>query len=795
MASATDMISSLIKRDGGKRLLKLYFPRDDGPNAPLLINHLHAVEHVSSDFIYTLTLLSDDAEIELKDVICKMVCVELMRANHAERYFNGYCHEFALKRIENGLAVYQMVLKPWLAFFDLRKDFHIFHNQSIEQQTQEMLLEMGLSDADIRILEADPRRTFSVQYDETDYNYLHRRWEEMGWHYHYEHSMKGHKLILASNSPTCEPIDGKPEIAWHHDGGDNRIDKITRFSPMRQVVSGKVALSNFDFKSPRPQRLSETSEMNQGDAFYKAEIYDYEGLYGYKNEADGRNIARRRMEQIEAQGKQFHALGNHRAVQPGRWFRLTRDYESQLFDGSASENEFFIISATHEADNNFLNSSGQHAGYSNEFTCLRRSIPWRPEPGLNSHTVTVPGIDTAIVVGPAGEEIHTDKYGRIKVHFHWDRRGKYDENSSCWLRVMTPWADSGFGMVSLPRVGTEVVIQYLQGNPDRPLVIGQLYNQSHMPPWDLPGNKTQSGIISRSSTGASPDNANWLRFEDQKGNEQLFIHAEKDQKIEVEHDESHWVGHDRKKTIDHDETTLVKHDRTETVDHDETITVHNNRKERVDHNEDISIGDNRTEKVGKNEDITIGNNRTEKVGDNEDISIGKNRSEKVGDNEDISIGKNRSEKVGNNEDISIGDNRSKNVGKNESDTIGDNWNINVGKMKSETIGMGNTQTVALFKMMNIGAAYSVNVGAGMMTNVGLGRMDTVGMMWSQNTGTKHMHTVGLEYTLTVGAASLTLKADGTIILKGKDIQILGSGDIAVKADDNMVLKATQIDQN
>ena len=767
MASAFDTISSLIKHDGGRRLLKLYFPRDNGPEAILLINHLHAVEHVSSDFIYTLTLLSDDATIELKDVICKMVCVELMRADQSERYFNGHCHEFALKRIENGLAVYQMVLKPWLRFLDLRKDYHIFHDQSIEQQTKEMFLEIGLSDADIRVQEADLRRTFSVQYDETDYNYLHRRWEEMGWHYHYEHSMKGHKLILSSNSSACETIDGKPEIAWHHDGGDNRVDKITRFSPMRQVVSGKVALSNFDFKSPTPQRLSETSDMNQGDAFYKVEVYDYEGLYGYKNEEDGRNIARRRMEQIESQGKQFHAVGNHRGVQPGRWFNLVRDYEGQLFDGGAPENQFFIISATHEADNNFLNSGGKHAGYSNEFNCLRRSIPWRPEPGLNSHAVTVPGIDTAIVAGPKGEEIHTDKYGRIKVHFHWDRRGKYDENSSCWLRVMTPWADSGFGMVALPRVGTEVVIQYLQGNPDRPLVIGQLYNQSHMPPWDLPNNKTQSGIISRSSKGGSSANANWLRFEDQKGKEEVFIHAEKDQKIEVEHDESHWVGHDRKKTIDHDETTLVKHDRTETVDNDETITVHNNRRERVDHDEDISIGDNRTEKVGKNEDISIGNNRTEKVGDNEDISIGKNRSEKVGDNEDINIGKNRSEKVGNNEDISIGDNRS----------------VNIGGNKSETVGKTKKETVAMAKMLSVGGMYQTTVGGMMNTTVALMQSDQVGINKSVIVGNSFDIKAGSEFKITVGESSITLKANGRIEINGNEIIITGKKKVEIHGDD------------
>ena len=615
MASATDLIISLMNQDGGRRLLKLYFPRDDGPDAGLLVNELHAIERVSADFIFTVTVLSDDPTIELKDVMAKMACVELLRADGSNRYFNGYCHEFALQKIENGLAVYQMVLKPWLRFFDLRKDFHIFHEQNIEQQTKEMFLEMGITVADMRILEPDPVQTFSVQYNETDYNYLHRRWEEMGWLYYYEHSLKGHKLILSSTSAACEPIDGNPEIAWHHDGGANKTDKIARFSPVRQIISGKVALSNYDFKSPTPQRLSETSDMNQGDAFYKAEVYEYEGLYGYKNEGDGRNIARRRMEQIEAQGKLFNAEGDHRGVQPGRWFRLTKDYVGQMLDGGAAANEFLVISATHTAHNNFLNSVGKHAAYSNKLTCLRRAIPWRPEMGFNSQPTLVPGIDTATVVGPKGEEIHTDKYGRIKVHFHWDRRGKVDEKSSCWLRVMTPWADSNFGMISLPRVGTEVVIQFLQGNPDRPLVIGQLYNQTHMPPWDLPNHKTQSGVLSRSSKGGTAANANAFRFEDAKGEEEIWMHAEKNQRIEVENDESHWVGHDRNKTIGHDEASTIQHDRTKFVGNDETNRIKANLSE--------TIKADTIQQVGGAKNTLVGKNYKVEAGDSFEITCGK----------------------------------------------------------------------------------------------------------------------------------------------------------------------------
>ena len=555
MSNATDLIVSLISKDA-KRLLKLYFPNDDGPEAGLLVNHLLAEEAVSQDFTFTVTLASDDAHIELTDVQGKMVCVELLRDDGSHRYFNGHCFEFALQSVANGLAIYQMILKPWLALFSLRRDHFLFHNKNISDQTKEIFRDSGWSSHELRIVEPDPVRTFSCQHDETDYNYLHRRWEEMGWLYWYEHSMNGHKLILSDSSPLAEAIDGKPVIAWHHDGGSSKEDKIVRWSPLRKLVSGKVALANFDFKKPLPQRVADTSSHKQGD-IHKVEVYQYEGLYGYKDGAHGEKIAQRRMEQIDGESLQFRAKGDCRHVQPGRWFELAQEFEAQLFD--SGEKEFFILAARHVADNNYLNTQGSGASYDNSFTCLPRNLPWRPAPGSNSEAPRVTGVDTATVVGPKGEEIHTDQYGRIKIQFHWDREGKFDENSSAWVRVQTPWADSHFGMIALPRIGSEVVVQFLQGNPDRPLVTGQLYNQRHMPPWDLPANKTMSGILTRSCKGGTAANANALRFEDKKGAEQVWLQAERNMDTHVEQNDSQTVGNDRTiKVNGHHTETIVK---------------------------------------------------------------------------------------------------------------------------------------------------------------------------------------------------------------------------------------------
>jgi type VI secretion system secreted protein VgrG len=251
-----------------------------------------------------------------------------------------------------------------------------------------------------------------------------------------------------------------------------------------------------------------------------------------------------------------------------------------------------------------------------------------------------------VVVGPSGEEIFTDRYGRVKLHFRWDRESKRNEKSSCWVRVSHPWAGKNFGMVDIPRIGQEVVVDFLEGDPDQPLVTGRVYNAEQMPPWELPANATQSGILTRSSKGGAYGNANAIRFEDKKGGEQLWMHAEKNQDIEVENDETHWVGHDRTKTVDHDETVHVKHDRTETVDNNETITVGVNRTETVGAEESITIGANRTETVGANESISIGASRTETVAATETVTIGSARTLTVGSSETIAVGATRTDTVG-----------------------------------------------------------------------------------------------------------------------------------------------------
>jgi type VI secretion system secreted protein VgrG len=750
MQEAAAALMAMAGNPQHKRLLRLSFPKKDGPAALMLANRLDATEGLSQDFHYTVEVLSADASIALKDVQGKLVCIELVREDKTLRYFSGYVFEFRHVKTDGNQATYDMVLLPWLAYLRLRRDNYLFHGKTLAEQTEEIFADYSAKDAKLSITKGDTAYTDAYQYDESDYNYLHRRWEERGWYYWYEHRQDGHTLMLCDDSTTqAPPIDGdSPKIPYQREAGSIEDDAIGDWTPVRRIVPASVSLASFDFKSPKPQLTSTPTKNQQGDVL-RQEVYEYTGGYGFANSAAGDAQATLRMQEIEAGGKHFEAAGNDRTVQPGRWFNLSGHFDDSLGEDGKST-EFFITEVRHSATNNYAlgGQASQTAQYNSRLTCIRKTIPWHPGRGHNSTEPKIYGLQTALVVGPPGEEIHTDEYGRVRVQFHWDRVGGYDDKSSAWIRVATAWSGPNFGATSIPRIGAEVIVQFLDGNPDRPLITAMVPNAATMPPWDLPANKTQSGILSRSTPGGAYSNANAIRFEDKTGQEQLWLHAEKDQLTEVEHDEKKWVGNDRVKDIDRDETSHIKRDRTETVDHDEKITIHNDRTERVDHNEKVSIGDNRTEDVGKNETISIGQNRTETVGDNEDIKIGSNRSVKIGGS------------------------------------------------KSETVGKMKTETIALAKMLSIGGAYQTSVGAAMNTTVGLMQAEQVGLSKMVMVGQDYSITAGKTYSveaggdggsklkmdaesivLTIGDSSITMKKSGEIVIAGKKLQIVGEDEV------------------
>jgi type VI secretion system secreted protein VgrG len=521
------------------RLMRLDFPHGDGPDPILLPNRLSAHETVSRCFRFEVELLSDDALIPLKAMMARMVTISLVREDGSLRYFNGYVTEFRFLRADGGFAFYHMVLEPWLAFAKLRKDNRSFHSKSVIELTEVTFAHYHQADWNPVIVGEYPRMTCANQYDETDYNHLHRRWEELGLHYWYEHRADGHTLWLGDRSTLAPPIDptgidDSGEIPFRDKAGSLEDDGIREWSPVRRLGSGQTTLASFDYKNPVAQRSTAESLNHQGDVF-PHEIYENTGSYGFRTHDEGERLAQQRMGERDANTQTFDAHGNDRTAQPGRCFKLGDHFSAELrvpkrgepAQPSIGDRDYLILSVDHEASNNYQAGPGAPSHYENTFRCVRKDIQWRPGRHYNSQPCTYHGIQTAIVVGPAGAEIHTDGYARVKVQFHWDRLGKHDENSSPWLRVMSAGAGVEFGHIRLPRIGEEVGVVFVNGNIDHPLILGVLYNYTHMPPWQLPEQQALSGLRSRElQAGAGSERGNHLVLDDTPGKIQAQLKSD-----------------------------------------------------------------------------------------------------------------------------------------------------------------------------------------------------------------------------------------------------------------------------
>ncbi len=712
------------------RLLTIEFPHKDGPDAELMVDELVAIEGISRDFEYTVELLSLDANIPLKALMGRKVTIALANVpGRPPRYFNGYVTRFEHTGTDGGMAKYRIVLSPWTAQMHRRYDQRIFQNKGLPATFDEMAKGCDPpAEYEYRFSKSYGDETYRVMFAESEHNYFNRRFEEKGWVYWFEHTKDSHKMIVTDDTTLAKPIDGLAKIEYQ--GGANVVhndDYMDGWHAQRDLASGRYSVRSYDFKQPRNPLAASIDTINRQGEVTPYEVYEYPGAYAYQNSNDGEALAKLRIEAIEANARLYTGEGNARGLTVGRTFALTSHYEHDR--KNPEDSEFFVVQVIHRCGNNYqTGGSGENpAYYRNAVVALRKKIPYRVPRGHNSHPVRMPGPQTARVVGPPNETIWCDEYGRVLIEFPWDRRGLGDHRASCWVRVNNPIGGGEMGGMFLPRVGQEVAVDFLNGDPDQPVIMGRFYNADNMPPWPLPASRNQMGLYSR-SIGGGYENSNAFRFDDTPGKEEVWLRAERDQRIEVEHDETHWVGQDRRKTIDRDETNYIKRDRTEVVDRDETITVHNHRTERVDHDERISIGDHRTEDVGKDEKISVGLNRTRTVGKSEKVKIGHNKT------------------------------------------------IRIGRFKTETIGMASMQNVGLGKMTNIGLGYLRNVGAALISIVLMWRSDKVGKTWSREAGDKIEDKVGTsQVTLTPNA--IYLIADTIHIIGRKNVHIDAPNDI------------------
>ncbi len=717
-----------------------------------------------------LQLLSDRSDLEAEKLLGQPLDLAVLLRDGSKRHFCGLVTRFGISRHQGRLYGYRATVRPWLWFLTRTSDCRIFQDQSVPEIVESVFKDHGaVATYKLKLVRSYRKRVYTVQYRETDFNFVARLMEDEGIYWYVQHSEGQHTLMIVDAPSAHQPIPGAALPFFDNEGqSPPETEHVMQWDAHRSVKPGKTVLTSYDFERPSTTLLVNQTLQRSHD-LADEELFDYQGDYIQKS--DGQQQAEDRLDEQQCRFEQASGLCNAHALATGTLFELARHPHD-------TQNGEYLCTRAQVTARDQSGESGSAAG---ELECSFDAQPSDAtfRPARNTAKPFVQGPQTALVVGPAGEEIFTDKYGRVKVQFHWDRYGKKNEKSSCWVRVSSPWAGKSFGFVQVPRIGQEVVVDFLEGDPDQPIITGRVYNAEQMPPWDLPANATQSGVLSRSSKGGAYGNANALRFEDKKGAEQLWLHAEKNQDIEVENDETHWVGHDRKKTVDHDETVHVKHDRTETVDNNETITIGVNRTESVGSNETIAIGSNRTETVGANENITVGANRTISVGACETATVALQRTHTVGVNETIAIGAAQEIAIGAAQIVAVGAMQSISVGANQSTDVGVNQSNSVGTNQST----------------DVGANRSIQVGGDQATKVGKGRSTQVANDDALKVGKNLVIDAGDSVTIKTGSASITMKKDGTITIKGKDIKIDGSGKINVKASSDIVMKGSKVTQN
>src|SRR5215471_4946503 len=613
----------------------------------LLLRGFNGTEAISHLFHFDLDLLSENESLKFQDLVGKNVTLRIFDAEGEERYWNGFISRFSQGSQDRRLTAYRAQMVPWLWFLTRTSDCRIFQNKTVPDIIEKIFSDLKFKDYQLRLYGNFAPRDYCVQYRESDFNFVSRLMEEEGIYYFFKHEQNKHTLVLANDSAAHEACPGQKTARYDFRGGAVEYeDVITEWHHEEEFRTGAWAQTDYNFETPS---TSLAVTVNGNNPY---EIYEYPGEYRVRG--DGDRLARVRLQEHTARTSLGQGTSGCRHFTSGFQFTLQDHYRKDL------NTPYLLTAVRHVATQGSYEAGGtsEELSYRNSFECMPFSIPYRPQ--RVTPQPFVQGCQTAVVVGPGGEEIYTDKYGRVKVQFHWDREGKKNENSSCWVRVSHPWAGQGWGAISIPRIGQEVIVDFLEGDPDQPIITGRVYNAEQMPPFGMPGGAVVSGIKSNSTKGGGGYNE--ISMNDTKGTELINIHAQYDQQKKVEHDER------------------------------------------------VSIGNDRTESVGHDEKITIGNNRTEKVGVNETITIGSNRKEDVGANETIGIGANRTETVGSNESITVALTRTRNVGVNEMVNVGGAQEITVGGLQTITVGGLQAVTVGVTRSVKVGASQDVGIG-------------------------------------------------------------------------------------
>jgi len=673
----------------------------------LLLVRFEGEESISQPFRFQLDLQSEKRDINPADILRQPANVSWVMRDGSVRHLNGFISRFSQGASDAQLTNYRAELVPWTHFLSLRRDCRIFQNLSVPDIVAEVFTGAGFNDFDIRCA-SRPTREYCVQYAESDLNFVQRMLEEEGIYYFFEHEQDKHTLVLAdeiSQTPDCPPPSTVPVLAV----SAPEEDVVTTFEWENSINIGSVMYRDYDHLQPS-FTLDGLAPGQEGE-----EVYEY-WPGRYTTRAEGERLARYRLEAEEALREQAHGRSECRNLIAGHKFTLTEHTNSR------ANQQYLLTAVRHICDNGEYRSeeSGAAFDYSNEFTCLPASVPFRPR--RMTRKPLIHGSQTAVVVGPPGEEIYTDEHGRVKLHFHWDRLGQRDENSSCWVRVSHSWAGQGWGAVFIPRIGQEVIVDFLEGDPNQPIVTGRIYNGEQVPPYELPQHMTQSGIKSRSSKGGGTGDFNEIRMEDLKGKELLYIHAQRDQQQVTERNRTESVGVDRQ----------------------------------------LSVGRDKSEKVGRDTSTTVGRNRQEMVGVDETGMIGGNRSWNIVGSDSLVVGTTRAE--------TVAGASAETVGGAKALTIGGAYQVSVGAVMNATVVGAMTEEIGAYRMIKV--VNKLTADAESVDIKGKDKLElSSGAAKISMTSDGKIEISGTHIKLSAGAGTVEIDPGGIITIKGPMVKI------------------------
>ncbi len=571
-----------------------------------IMRRLRGEERLGRPFKYELDLSTEKDDVDIEKMLGKPLTAEIEIGDDKTRPFHGIVSHIAAMGRLGDYSHFHVTVRPWVWFLSRCSDNRIFQEMSAPDIIKKIFKDNGYSDVKDNLTETYLKRDYCVQYNETSFDFITRLMEEEGIYYFFTHEKSKHDLVLADSYSGHEPIADK-KLPFRAPGtADTTLHHVYGWEWSKEIQSEVVELASYDFEKPKSD-LKAVSKAEKGKHGQSGkERYEYGRLYVEKKVGD--KLAKVRREAHMSGHAVVRGDSNCRTMICGGLFEL------QEYAVESQNAEYLLVDANYDITTNDLAQFGDvgEASFQVDFCAIESKKPYR----LSRQTPKslVNGPQTAVVVGKSGEEIWTDKHGRVKVQFHWDREGKKDENSSCWVRVAHASAGKTWGSFTLPRIGQEVIVDFLEGDPDQPIITGSVYNEDNKTPFTLPDNQTQSGVRTRSSKKGDGNTFNELRFEDKKDKEEIYFHAERDFNRVVENNDTLKIGQDKKTVEDGNQTIDIHNDRTVTLNEgNDTLKVEKgNQKVDVKKKIDIKAGDQLTITVGmsklimkKNGNITL----------------------------------------------------------------------------------------------------------------------------------------------------------------------------------------------